>query len=97
MSFARRRVAVTGVGLVTPCGVGADATWSALIEGRGGIGPITRFDASEYPVQIAGEVDDFDPTQWISRKEAKKMDRFIHFAVAASMCRRGSRLSRRQR
>lgn len=80
----KRRVVVTGTGLITPLGIGITASWEALIEGRSGIGPITRFDSSDLPVHIAGEVKDFDPALYIEAKEIKKMDRFIHFAVAAS-------------
>lgn len=80
----KRRVVVTGLGLVTPLGIGVDATWTALIEGKSGIGPITHFDASQFPVRIAGEVKDFDPAQYIEPKEIKKMDRFIQFAMASS-------------
>ncbi|MCB9539129.1 MAG: beta-ketoacyl-ACP synthase II [Myxococcales bacterium] len=84
MRTSSRRVVVTGVGLLTPVGIGTEANWQALIAGESGIGPITNFDATDYPVRIAGEVPDFDPLRWISRKEAKKMDRFIHFAMAAT-------------
>ncbi|HEX2252601.1 MAG TPA: beta-ketoacyl-ACP synthase II [Thermoanaerobaculia bacterium] len=80
----RRRVAVTGIGLVTPLGVGTEPTWEGLVAGRSGIGPITRFDASEYPSRIAGEVEGFDPTRWVDKKDVKKGDLFIHFALAAS-------------
>jgi 3-oxoacyl-[acyl-carrier-protein] synthase II len=79
-----RRVVVTGMGLVTPVGVGVGSSWKALLEGRSGIGPIKTFDSSDLPVHIAGEVKDFDPALYIEAKEIKKMDRFIHFAVAAS-------------
>jgi len=79
-----RRVVVTGMGLVTPLGVGVDASWKALLEGKSGIGTIRTFDSSDLPVHIAGEVKDFDPAPYIEAKEIKKMDRFIHFAVAAS-------------
>jgi 3-oxoacyl-[acyl-carrier-protein] synthase II len=79
-----RRVVVTGVGLVTPLGIGTEANWNALCEGRTGIGPITRFDASQYSAQIAGEVKDFDPLQFIPKKDVKKMDVFIQFAIAAA-------------
>lgn len=79
-----RRVVVTGLGLVTPLGIGVEASWKAVIEGKSGIGPITHFDASQLPVRIAGEVKDFDPSLYIEPKEIKKMDRFIHFAMAAS-------------
>ena len=80
----QRRVVVTGLGLVTPLGIGVENTWQALCEGRSGIGPITQFDAKDYPCQIAGEVKEFDPAHYIEKKEIKKMDRFIHFAIAAS-------------
>lgn len=82
--MTRRRVVVTGLGLVTPLGIGVSETWDALIKGKSGIGRITQFDASTYPVQIAAEVKNFDPSQYIEQKEIKKMDRFIHFAIAAS-------------
>jgi 3-oxoacyl-[acyl-carrier-protein] synthase II len=80
----RRRVVVTGVGLVSPLGVGTAENWRALMEGRGGIGPITRFDASEYPTRIAGEVKGFDPLDYIDKKDVKKSDAFIHYALAAT-------------
>ncbi|MFN3481274.1 MAG: beta-ketoacyl synthase N-terminal-like domain-containing protein, partial [Thermodesulfovibrionales bacterium] len=80
----KRRVVVTGLGLITPLGIGVDSSWKAFLEGKSGIGRITRFDASDLPVHIAGEVKDFDPSLYIEQKEIKKMDRFIHFALAAS-------------
>ncbi len=80
----RRRVVITGVGLVSPLGVGTAATWDGLMAARSGIGPITRFDTSDYPCKIAGEVDDFDPFEYFERKDVKKCDRFIQFAVAAA-------------
>jgi 3-oxoacyl-[acyl-carrier-protein] synthase II len=79
-----RRVVVTGLGLVTPLGTGVEKTWKALCAGESGIGRITRFDPSGYDAQIAGEVKDFDPAQFIEKKEVKKMDTFIHYAVGAS-------------
>jgi 3-oxoacyl-[acyl-carrier-protein] synthase II len=79
-----RRVAVTGVGLVSPLGVGTAVNWSALLAGKSGIGPITRFDAAEYPCRIAGEVKGFDPLDYVDKKEVKKSDTFIHYALAAS-------------
>lgn len=84
MTSDRRRVAVTGVGLVSPLGVGTEATWQALLECRSGIGPITRFDASDYPSRIAGEVRDFEPEAFLDRKEVRKTDTFIQLALAAS-------------
>ena len=79
-----RRVVVTGIGLVSPVGIGTQANWDALCGGVSGIGPITRFDASAFSTRFAGEVKGFDPLQFIEKKELKKMDIFIQFAVAAS-------------
>src|SRR5271167_1059176 len=79
-----RRVVVTGVGLVTPLGVGVEKNWDALMTGRSGIGPITRFDTSEFPAKIAGEVRDFNPEDWIEKKDIKKMDLFIQYAMASA-------------
>jgi 3-oxoacyl-[acyl-carrier-protein] synthase II len=81
----RRRVVVTGMGCVSPLGNDLDTTWEGVREGRSGIGPITRFDASRLPTHFAGEVKDFDPTTVIDRKTAKRMDRFQHYAMAASV------------
>ncbi len=80
----KQRVVVTGIGLITPLGVGTEASWNAAIEGRSGIGHVTQFDASSLPVQIAGEVKGFDPAPYIEAKEIKKMDRFIHLAMGAA-------------
>jgi 3-oxoacyl-[acyl-carrier-protein] synthase II len=80
----KRRVVVTGLGLITPLGIGVETTWGNLINGKSGIGKITRFDASAFPTQIAGEVKNFNPEDFIEAKDIKKMDRFIHFAVAAA-------------
>ena len=80
----RRRVVVTGIGPVTPVGTGRQAFWDSLVAGRSGIGPVTRFDASELPVRIAGEVEDLDPTAFMDRKGARRTDRFVHLAVAAA-------------
>ncbi|HEY2798728.1 MAG TPA: beta-ketoacyl-ACP synthase II [Thermoanaerobaculia bacterium] len=79
-----RRVAITGVGLVSPLGVGNRENWDALTSGRSGLGPITRFDASRFACRIAGEVKGFDPSLYIEKKEIKKMDIFIHYAMAAA-------------
>ena len=79
-----RRVVVTGVGLVSPLGIGTQANWDALCAGCSGIGPITHFDATEFSARIAGEVKGFDPLQFIDKKDVKKMDVFIQFAIAAS-------------
>jgi 3-oxoacyl-[acyl-carrier-protein] synthase II len=79
-----RRVVVTGVGLVSPLGIGTEANWKALCAGRSGIGTITHFDAAQYSARIAGEVKGFDPLQFLEKKDVKKMDVFIQFAIAAS-------------
>jgi 3-oxoacyl-[acyl-carrier-protein] synthase II len=79
-----RRVVVTGVGLVSPLGTGTDTNWAALCAGQSGIGPITRFDASQHSARIAGEVKGFDPLRFIEKKDIKKMDVFIQLAIAAS-------------
>lgn len=81
---ARRRVVLTGVGLVSPLGVGTEPTWEGLMASRSGVGPITRFDASDYPCRIAGEVKGFDPLDYVDKKEVKKSDTFIHYGIAAS-------------
>jgi 3-oxoacyl-[acyl-carrier-protein] synthase II len=78
-----RRVVVTGIGLITPLGIGNDPTWSGLVAGKSGVGPITQFDCTQYATKIAGEVKGFEPTQWIEKREVKTMDRFLHFAIAA--------------
>lgn len=80
----RKRVVVTGLGLVTPLGIGVETSWKNLLSGRSGIRRITSFDTSAFPTQIAGEVDNFNPEDYMEPKEVKKMDRFIHFAVAAA-------------
>jgi 3-oxoacyl-[acyl-carrier-protein] synthase II len=80
----RRRVVITGVGVVSPLGLDAPSTWSALLAGKSGIGPITKFDVSAYSCRIGGEVRGFVPENYIDRKEVKKMDAFIHYAIAAS-------------
>jgi 3-oxoacyl-[acyl-carrier-protein] synthase II len=80
----RRRVVVTGLGAVTPVGNDVPTFWSALRDGRSGVAPITRFDASGLDVRIAGEVKDFDPTMYLERKEVRRTDRFTHYAMAAA-------------
>jgi 3-oxoacyl-[acyl-carrier-protein] synthase II len=79
-----RRVVITGVGLVTPLGTGVEKNWTALSAGKSGIGPITRFDASTFPARIAGEVRDFNPEDWIEKRDIKKMDLFIQYAMGAT-------------
>ncbi len=78
------RVVVTGVGAVTPLGTGVDVFWPRMLAGESGVGPITLLDASEYTTRIAGEVKDFNPEDWLDRKEARRIDRFIQFAVASA-------------
>jgi 3-oxoacyl-[acyl-carrier-protein] synthase II len=80
----KRRVVVTGIGLVTPLGTGTEKTWQGLLEGRSGIGPITRFDASDQASQIAAEVKDFDPSLWFEKKQRKNLDHFVQYAIAAA-------------
>ena len=79
-----RRVVVTGIGLVSPLGIGTEETWRGLVEGRSGAGLITRFDTTDYSVKIACEVKGFDPAAWFEPKEIKKFDTFVHYAVAAA-------------
>ena len=79
-----RRVVVTGIGLVTPIAVGTEETWQGLLAGRSGIGPITHFDHTQFATHFAGEVKDFDVTRWIPSRDAKNIDRFIQYAVAAA-------------
>jgi 3-oxoacyl-[acyl-carrier-protein] synthase II len=79
------RVVITGMGLVTPVGIGTDATWQSLIQGKSGAGPITLFEANaEYPTRIAAEVKDFDPTLYVEKKKLKELTRFIPFSLAAT-------------
>jgi 3-oxoacyl-[acyl-carrier-protein] synthase II len=80
----KRRVVVTGLGLVTPVGNSVADTWSSLMEGRSGVGPIRKFDTEKFTVKFAAEVKDFDPLNFIEKKEARKMGSFIHYAIAAS-------------
>ncbi|QTD41220.1 beta-ketoacyl-ACP synthase II [Sporosarcina sp. Te-1] len=80
-----RRVVVTGVGAISPVGNTAEASWEAVINGKSGIGPLTRLDSEQFPVKVAAEVKDFDIEEYIPRKDARKMDRFTHYALAASI------------
>jgi 3-oxoacyl-[acyl-carrier-protein] synthase II len=80
----KRRVVVTGIGMISPLGIGNEPTWRGILEGKSGVDTITKFDASDYACKIAGEVRGFDPEQWIEKKEVKKSDTFIHYAVAAA-------------
>ena len=81
----KRRVVVTGIGAVTPVGNSAEQAWENVIAGKSGIGPLTRVDVSKFPVSVGAEVRDFNIEDYIDRKEARKMDRFTHYALAASM------------
>lgn len=81
----KRRVVITGLGCVTPLGLDVSSTWSNLISGKSGIGPLTRRDASKFPAKVAGEVKDFDIAAFIDPKEGRRMDRFTQFAVASSL------------
>jgi 3-oxoacyl-[acyl-carrier-protein] synthase II len=80
----KRRVVITGMGVIAPNGIGIENFWDSLVHGRSGIRRITRFDASSYPFQIAGEVNDFDPLNYMGPKSARRMDRFAQFAVACT-------------
>lgn len=79
-----KRVVVTGIGAVTPLGLSAEETWKNLVAGVSGADNIKQFDATRYKTQFACEVKDFDPSQWIDRKEARKMDKFCQFAIASA-------------
>ena len=83
--MSKRRVVVTGLGIISPVGNDIATAWKNVVEGRSGIGPITHFDVSAFATRIAGEVRDFDPTRWIAPKEVKKMDLFIQYGLAASL------------
>ena len=88
MSSVDRRVVLTGIGLVTPVGIGLEQTWSALLAGRSGAAPVTLFDTSEFATTFACEVKEFDPTRWLDKRLAKTVDRFVQFAlVAATLAR----------
>jgi 3-oxoacyl-[acyl-carrier-protein] synthase II len=80
-----KRVVITGIGAVTPLGNNVESTWTNILDGKTGIGPLTRLNADEYPAKVAAELKDFDIEEYVERKEARKMDRFTHYAVAASM------------
>ena len=83
--MSKRRVVVTGLGIVSPVGNDVATAWANITAGKSGIGPVTHFDASTFPTRIAGEVRDFDPAQFVAAKDVKKMDPFIHYGVAASV------------
>ena len=88
-----RRVVVTGLGLVTPVGIGVEESWEAICAGKSGIDLVTKFDASDFPSRIAGEVKGFKPEEFIAKKQIKRMDLFIQYALAAArMAMEGARL-----
>ncbi len=82
--MSKRRVVITGLGIVSPVGNGITQAWDNTVNGRGGIGPLTHFDASALPTRFAGEVKDFNPADWMSPKEVRRMDTFIHYGIAAT-------------
>jgi 3-oxoacyl-[acyl-carrier-protein] synthase II len=82
--MSRRRIVVTGIGIICPVGTGVEETWKAITAGKSGIGPITQFDASSFPTRIAGEVKNFQADKWMDKKEARRNDRFIQLAMAAA-------------
>ncbi|MDH5727764.1 MAG: beta-ketoacyl-ACP synthase II [Gammaproteobacteria bacterium] len=83
--MAKRRVVITGLGIISPVGNDLNTAWGNIVEGRGGIGPLTHFDVSAFSTRFGGSVRDFDITEYISKKEARKMDIFIHYGIAAAM------------
>lgn len=83
--MSKRRVVVTGLGLITPVGIGVSESWANIVSGQSGVGKITKFDCSTYPSQVAGEVKNFDPLLYIPPKDARRMDTFIQFGIAAGI------------
>lgn len=83
--MSKRRVVITGLGIVSPVGNTIESAWQAVAAGRSGIGPVTNFDASPFPTRIAGEVRGFEPSDWMAAKDVKKMDNFVHYGVAAAL------------
>ena len=83
--MSKRRVVITGLGIISPVGIGIAAAWQSIVAGKSGITRITHFDPGAMAAQIAGEVKDFDVTQYLSAKDARRMDRFIHFGLAAGI------------
>ncbi|HEX4802540.1 MAG TPA: beta-ketoacyl synthase N-terminal-like domain-containing protein, partial [Myxococcaceae bacterium] len=82
--MSERRVVITGTGLISPLGTGTEKNWEAMLAGKSGIGPITRFNAAQLDARIAGEVKDFAPEQFMEHKESRRMDLFTRYAVAAA-------------
>ena len=83
--MAKRRVVITGIGILSPLGNDLASSWDGIVNGRSGIGPITHFDATNFATRIAGEVKGFDATEWIAPKDVKKMDPFVHYGVAGGL------------
>ena len=83
--MSRRRVVVTGLGLVTPIGIGVNESWQNALQGKSGISKITKFDASNFASQVAGEVKNFDPAEFLPPKEIRRMDTFIQYGLVAGM------------
>ena len=83
--MGKKRVVVTGLGLVTPVGNNVDSSWESILAGKSGIGPISTFDVSEYSTRFGGGIKDFEITEYLSKKEARKMDTFIHYGMAAGI------------
>lgn len=83
--MSKRRVVITGMGIISPVGNTVEEAWAAIVAGRSGVGPITHFDAASYPTRIAAEVKNFDPAQYIEPKDIKKMDPFMHYGIAAGV------------
>lgn len=81
--MTKRRVVVTGLGMLSPLGLSTDKTWRRILAGESGIGEITHFECSNYSTRFAGQINDFDPQEYIDKKETKKMDRFIQLGIAA--------------
>jgi len=81
--MSKRRVVVTGMGIISPVGNDIATAWDNILKGNSGIGQVTHFDATGYATRIAGQVRDFDPAQWMPPKDVKKMDPFIHYGIAA--------------
>ena len=83
--MSKRRVVITGLGIISPVGSSVASAWDTILRGESGIGPITRFDVSAFPVRFGGQVRDFDVEQYISSKDARRMDEFMHYGVAAGI------------
>ncbi|GAH58114.1 unnamed protein product, partial [marine sediment metagenome] len=80
----KRRVVITGIGIISSVGIGKDSFWKSLISGKSGVDKITHFDPSNFTTQIAAEVNDFNPENWLNKKQIRRMDRFTQFAVSAA-------------